>query len=190
VSEPLEFDVVRSVINDSRPLKHTIGKNMDRILQAFTSQLGINNYTAAVSTIGNAIVEIYTPTATKQLVKERAESNGLLVLSDNFDPLKPPAHSQISKEECQNKAVQRLAHLCLKAHTVNLQDTILRGAPPPLKEKILELARSKSINPKLTLGRQNHTYRPTDIDPESRAMEVELLDYIQAQGDTSDKSQC
>ena len=190
VSEPLEFDVVRVVINDSRPLKNTRGKNRDRILQALTSQLGVNKFTAAVSTIGNAIVEIYTPTATKQLVKERAESSGLQVLSDSFDPLKPPAHSQISKEECQNKAVQRLAHLCLKARTVNLQDTILRGAPTPLKERILELVRAKSNNPKLTLGRQNHSHNLPETDLEAPAMEVELLDYIQTQGDTSSQSQC
>jgi hypothetical protein len=72
VSKPLEFDVVRVAINDSRPLKHTRGKNRDRILQALTSQLGVSKFTAAVSTIGNAIVEIYTPTATKQLVQRES----------------------------------------------------------------------------------------------------------------------
>jgi hypothetical protein len=51
VSKSLEFDIVRVAINDSRPLKHTRGRNRDRILQSLTSQLGVNKFTAAVSTI-------------------------------------------------------------------------------------------------------------------------------------------
>jgi hypothetical protein len=57
-------------------------------------------------------------------------------------------------ESCNSSTINRLTHLCLAARVVNLQDTILEGAPPEIRAAVLDKVRKIKNNPNATLGRQ------------------------------------
>jgi hypothetical protein len=154
VCEPLQFKVIRTMVNDSRPLRNLRGRPRDQMLKQVASEIGIGKIAALSSTIGNSILEFYVPTGTVEMAKTRLQARGMRILDDSFQPFALPPHSRQSAETCKASTVNRLAHLCLSARVVNLQDTILEGAPADIKMAVLEKVRMIKQNPQATLGRQ------------------------------------
>ena len=152
-TKPLEFKVVRVMINDSRPLKNLHGQKRDKLVRQIATEAGIAKYTALTSTIGNSILEFYVPAGTYDQAITRFNSFGLRIL-EKFDPAARPSYGTQSAEACQKATVNRLAHLCLAAKVVNLQDTILSGFFDEVKIAVLIKVREVTKNPLKTLGRQ------------------------------------
>ncbi|KAI9344417.1 hypothetical protein BDR26DRAFT_917375 [Obelidium mucronatum] len=153
VSEPLQFKVIRMGINDNRPLRNVVGKERDKIVKELAATIGIGKFTVLTSTIGNSIIEFYVTAAAYDTAVKRIQDCGGNVLS-NFSPFARPPHAQQSPEASKTSTVNRLSHLCLSARTVNLQDTIMEGAPDNIKSAVLEKVRQITGNPRRTIGRQ------------------------------------
>ena len=152
--EPAQFSVIRIGINDSRPLRNIRGTARDKLVKEVANSLGISKFTILASTIGNSILEFYVPVGTVDVVMTKLKDANVQIL-ENFDPFKLPTHGRQSAESCKVSTVNRLAHLCLVAKLVNLQDTILKGAPADVKSAVLDKFRIVTKNPQATLGRQS-----------------------------------
>jgi hypothetical protein len=133
-SQPTEFAKIQFAINPSALKKCKNQKDKISALWAIVRELGIRKSVFEVSKVGNAVAEIYVPTAEETRIKEILDKKGAELKT--IDP--NPNNTNGKGGDRVRQATDRLAIIYHRATLKKLKECIIRGLSESMISTIKE----------------------------------------------------